>query len=160
MIQLSNTSLILDGLLDLRGVRKPLLEFYRQSRVDSDPDANAYVEISRDGGFTWVRDDASLRQNLTLSDGSVITANSTTNWSDKRTTWELRRHGLTGNIGYTVALRWRLQVGATEAQLVMGCEAVGSSGSVGVRSKCDVGGIQTRCSIEPLVKDVVIGVAT
>ena len=119
MIQLSNTSLILDGLLDLRGVRKPLLEFYRQSRVDSNPDANAYVEISRDGGFTWVRDDASLRQNLTLSDGTVISASSGTNWSDNRTTWELRRHGLTGNIGYTVALRWRLQVGATEAQLAV-----------------------------------------
>ncbi|MEQ8676263.1 MAG: hypothetical protein RLP44_01850 [Aggregatilineales bacterium] len=61
----SNSSLIMDGVLDLTGATNPILQFYSYHEIDG----TARVEISIDGGFTWTSN--GLRDNIVDGSGTV-----------------------------------------------------------------------------------------
>lgn len=109
---LSNTSLILDGLLDLRTARKPIINFFTQYDMNN-IGARAYIEVSTDGGFTWTRDDLTGRIDYP---GGSINANSNTDWGGYEDEWEERTNTLENYAGEMISLRFRLKVDGTRAQ--------------------------------------------
>ena len=110
---LSNTSLQLKGLLDLRSANKPLLRYY--TNYDINNVGTAYLEISEDGGFTWTRDN--LRDNIDYPGGST-NAEGLTSWtgdSDNQrdeTDWEERLNTLEAYRGQMIGMRFRLDIDA------------------------------------------------
>ena len=100
-----NSSLILDGTLDLTNTQFPILQYY--TTYESDWDAR--VEVSSDGGFTWGRN--GMQDPQTTSPG--VTDN---NFDDPRygydrldddPDWELRRHNLMSYNGNEIMIRFR-----------------------------------------------------
>jgi hypothetical protein len=105
-----NSALILDGLLNLSGVTTPVLEFWTQ--YDLEEDTFARVEISQDGGFTWIFPSAlgtnSSCDNTNFCNPSIgSTSNDVSNVAAGE--WELRRHNLASYINSNIGLRFRLQ---------------------------------------------------
>ena len=81
----SNSSLILNGSLNLTGTTNPGLQYYTMYEIRG----TAHVEISADGGFTWAE---------------LASWGNTTHMDD----WELRQHSLDAYVGQTVMLRFRM----------------------------------------------------
>jgi len=105
---LSNTSMILDGLLDLRGKTSPVLNFYSIREI-SNVDTTFYIEVSEDGGFTWT--DSGLGNDLTLADGTTVldmTWNRSYTWD--ATDWDEHLYNLSDYSGRLISMRFRLDV--------------------------------------------------
>lgn len=111
---LSNTALILNGLLDLRSSNEPIITYYTKYDM-RDIDATAYLEVSTDGGFTWTRDN--LRNPAVIVPGGFVEANSATSWGGRYgnpgdDNWDLRSNYLGAYKGNLLMVRWRLDVDA------------------------------------------------
>lgn len=106
----SNTSLILDGLLDLRASNAPVINYYALHEID-DVSSTGYLEVSTDGGFTWTQDN--LRDRITVN-GTQFDARSNTSFSYNRTDWEERLNTLDDYTGRLISLRFRLDVNASK----------------------------------------------
>jgi hypothetical protein len=107
-ITYGNSSLMLDGVLNLVGATTPVLEFWTQYDLNSGNFAR--VEVSQDGGFTWEQTnlgtlgtcDTTTYCNPTIgSSGSAV--------ASVAGTWEYRRHNLASYVGRQIGLRFRLQ---------------------------------------------------
>jgi hypothetical protein len=118
----ADTSLILNGVLDLQGTTQPILEYYTLYELSGA--SSAVVEVSTDGGFTWrnngLGDDIEL-----IPGGCGSGSNSSTcayydgpSFSGSTrvpgSTWQLRRHNLTNYEGQLVMIRFRLDRDTTE----------------------------------------------
>lgn len=105
-----NSSLILDGTLDLTGTTNPIMEYYSVWELPSG--SYATVEVSADGGFNWTRN--GLRDTIYASDGTTVLDNDfdSTRWNnserDPGDTWDLRRANLTRYENRQIMIRFRL----------------------------------------------------
>ncbi len=106
---LSNTSIVYDGLIDLRTANKPVLNYYTTYAL-SNINATAYLEVSNDGGFTW--SESGLQGIVTTSDGTSFSATGSTNWSGTEDNWVFRQNTLESYNGELIGMRFRLDVGA------------------------------------------------
>lgn len=105
-----NSSLILNGTLDLNDAREPVvLQYYTYYHLNNN-NGTARVEISIDGGFSWTSN--SLNWNYVHDFGLVETFDSPTyggNHSINQGDWQLRRHNLTNfRDGAPIMVRFRL----------------------------------------------------
>ncbi|MEO0563613.1 MAG: hypothetical protein AAF125_16005, partial [Chloroflexota bacterium] len=111
----SNTSIYLDGLLDLRSANVPIIQYYNRAET-SDISGTRRFEVSEDGGFTWTQ--TGLGNNPTLSDGSSInTDNSPTrtdNDNHNNTGWTERIYDLSSYSGSLISLRFSLEIPVDE----------------------------------------------
>jgi hypothetical protein len=110
-----NSSLMLNGTLDLTGSTNPILEYY--SVWELPWGGRATVEVSADGGFTWTRD--YLRDAITNISGDVLDDDfDSTRWEsslrDPTGTWDLRRNNLTAYENRQIMLRFRLDYMSTD----------------------------------------------
>ncbi len=109
----SNTSMQLDGLLDLTGTNRPILNFFTLHEL-SNVNSTFYVQVSEDGGFTWNQNDGGLDDDFTLTDGTRIDVYYTTSWSNDNKDWVERTFNLSDYKNRLVALRFRLDVDASK----------------------------------------------
>lgn len=113
-IPFSDTSMMLNGVLDLRGSPAPILEYYTHWDFGSNSDSSirsfGVFEYSTDGGFNWtsnrVGNDLIGPGGTIDLDGSEITG--TNNFITNG--WRLRRHNLTGGTGFYTMIRYRVIV--------------------------------------------------
>ncbi len=106
---LSDSSMELDGLLDLRPTNKPIIQYYTQYDLNN-VNGTAYLEVSRDGGFEWTRDN--LEQTVVAPD-LTVQANSPTSWNGREVDeWEQRTNSLEAYAGQMISLRFRVRVDA------------------------------------------------
>jgi Flp pilus assembly pilin Flp len=110
---LSDTAMVLDGLLDLSGTNRPILNFFTLHEL-SNVNSTFYVQVSDDGGFTWNEGDQGLDDDFNLSDGTRIDVYFTTTWSNDRKSWEERTYNLSDWKNKMISLRFRLDVNATQ----------------------------------------------
>jgi hypothetical protein len=116
-IPYGNSSLILDGLLNLNnpGVPAatwiPRLQYYTYYTLGASGSAN--VEVTIDGGFSWTN--ANLSKNCPPIGGAkcdpVILNNAV--WMDNQGEWELRSHDLRSYVNKNIGLRFRLNTSAS-----------------------------------------------
>jgi hypothetical protein len=106
-VKYGNSSLMLDGLLNLQGTNAPVLEFYSYWELDASTVAR--VEVSTDGGFTWTASN--------LSGGGFSSSTITGKWScmptnacgsPSSTDWQRRLLNLASYRGRNIGLRFRL----------------------------------------------------
>jgi Flp pilus assembly pilin Flp len=115
-LPLSNTSLVLNNIINLQGIpndRYVLMEYQTRYRIDGD--AQAYVEVSTDGGFTWTRNN--LTSDVVINGVTVIPGSnfSSTSYSgyygvnpvDYTRAWQVRQNNLTAYRGENLILRFR-----------------------------------------------------
>lgn len=113
----ADTSLTLNGVLDLRGTTRPIMEYYTLYELNWD--SSAIVEVSNDGGFTWrtngLTDDIPL---VPGGCGSGATSSTCDFYNDASfgnsiripgESWALRRHNLTAYEGQLIMIRFRLR---------------------------------------------------
>jgi Flp pilus assembly pilin Flp len=97
-ITYANSSLILDGTIDLRGTTNPVIEYYVAYELGCN--SSLRFEVSRDGGYTWTQSDISSTSGLpagTAIDNATITTATvrhTVNDSVNDLGWRLMRHSL------------------------------------------------------------------
>lgn len=118
----ADTSLILNGVLDLRGTTRPVLEYYTLFELDSG--STAFIEVSTDGGFTWrtngLTDDVPLVPNGCGSGATSSTCEFYDDPSFSNTrripgeAWVFRRHNLTAYEGRLIMIRFRLRRTGTD----------------------------------------------
>jgi len=118
----ADTSLILNGTLDLGGTVRPVLEYYTLYELHGDSDA--IVEVSNDGGFTWRNN--GLGDDIELIPGGCGSGSTSSTcdyydspqfdnaWRVPGNTWQLRRHNLSLYEGQLIMIRFRLRRNATE----------------------------------------------
>jgi len=117
----ADTALTLNGVLDLQGTTRPVLEYYTLYELGNSSDA--FVEVSNDGGFTWRM--TGLTNDIPLiTNGCGSGANSSTCdfYDDPQftgvrvpgNTWQLRRHNLSNYEGQLIMIRFRLRRTGTE----------------------------------------------
>jgi Flp pilus assembly pilin Flp len=111
---LSNTSIVYDGLIDLRAANKPVLRYFTYYKLNN-INATAYLEVSDDGGFSWT--ESNLQGNVTTSDGATSSATSRTNWGGDTNDWVERLNTLESYRGELISLRFRLDVGADMGEM-------------------------------------------
>jgi Flp pilus assembly pilin Flp len=105
-----NSSLILDGLINLNnpGVAaslwNPRLQFYTYYELGSSASAN--VEISLDGGFSWIN--TGLSANCPGGAQCNPTISGSTSWLQANGDWQLRSHDLRTYVNRNIGLRFRL----------------------------------------------------
>lgn len=119
MNYLSNTSLILNGLLDLRGVNKPIWNYYTLHELGA-LNARAHAEISVDGGFTWISD-WTLTGDIVVG-GQTFEADDWIDWNwdswvGSNIDWREMNHTLERYTGQLITMRYRLKVDSTKAQV-------------------------------------------
>jgi hypothetical protein len=118
----SDTALTLDGLIDLRGTNRPILQFYTIHEID-DVDGTFYLQVSGDGGFTWNGDadpgniDEGLDDDFNLSDGTLIDVYWTTTWTNNNEDWVERTFNLSDYNTSLITMRYRLKVEDSEAEV-------------------------------------------
>jgi hypothetical protein len=108
-----NSSLMLDGLLNLMGATTPVLEFWTQ--YDLDPGSFARVEVSIDGGFSWTQANLGT-SGVCDTAGAYCTptiGSSSSNTTSLAGTWIVRRHNLANYINQRIGLRFRMTTPAT-----------------------------------------------
>jgi len=99
----ANSSLIMDGTLDLRGTTSPVFQY----RTLYELEGAANAEVSTDGGFTWTQTgftDA-LGADTNFQSGGF---SNTTLVPVSNTNWVIRRHNLTRYIDTQLMIRFRL----------------------------------------------------
>lgn len=105
-IPYANTSLILNGTLDLEDTTNPILQYYTYYELRG----TARVEISIDGGFSWTN--TGFQDTITYAgggtDSNFQTPNYSGQWMPANGDWELRRHNLTRYAGRQIMIRFRL----------------------------------------------------
>jgi Flp pilus assembly pilin Flp len=100
----SNSSLILDGVLDLAGANNPIWQYYTVYELECGSEMRA--EVSNDGGFTW--ESRGFNNNMgadTDFNGNRVRGNRP---PDDRDGWRLLRHNLSRYEGQEIMLRFRL----------------------------------------------------
>jgi hypothetical protein len=103
---------MLDGVLNLVGATTPALEFWTQ--YDLNPGNFARVEVSQDGGFTWVQTSlGTLGACDTTTYCNPTIGSSSSDVLSAAGLWEYRRHNLTPYVGRQIGLRFRLQTGSS-----------------------------------------------
>ncbi len=106
---LADTSLILNGTIDLENTDTPVMQYYTYYEVMDD----VRVEISTDGGITWTGN--GLGGKLFDSSGNEFDRFDGNRWDGERLpgpeedNWRLRRHKLTNFIGREIMIRFRLE---------------------------------------------------
>jgi len=111
-IPYTNTSMILDGVIDLTGTTNPIWQYYTVYELRCGSDARA--EASNDGGFSWGQ--SGFNNSIDLGGGLEDDNFDDGNWSgvrleDDEDGWRLQRHNLTNYRGQQVVLRFRLDRG-------------------------------------------------
>ncbi len=106
----SNSSLILNGTLDLTGTATPVLQYYTYYEKYSTDNINLRTEVSKDGGFTWstsgLGKDLVLPSGVTLRmDGPRISGAG--DWMPYHGPWRERNHNLTNFIDEQIMIRFR-----------------------------------------------------
>jgi hypothetical protein len=110
-----NSSLILDGTLDLVGTANPVLEYYTYYNNRG----ALLVEVSTDGGFNWQRPN-SMRDPITLDSGLVETMDPTVipdnqGWMPNNGDWQRRLHNMGAfRTGSPIMIRFRMDRIANE----------------------------------------------
>lgn len=115
-IPFSNTSLVLNNILNMQGVDNNeyvLMEYQTRYRVDGS--AEMYLEVSDDGGFTWKQN--GLQDAVVIGGSQVIAASYFSgdnfdgyhgvNTADYDEPWQVRRNNLTLYRGQNIILRFR-----------------------------------------------------
>jgi hypothetical protein len=100
----SNSSLILDGTIDLAGTTNPVLQYHTYYEIDG----QARVEVSIDGGFTWRND--GFTDSIVVGGVPVDTNFQSGNFGGIHmppTDWQRRRHNLTRYAGSRIMIRFR-----------------------------------------------------
>jgi pilus assembly protein Flp/PilA len=114
----SDTALVLDGFLDLRGSPDPVMEYYAHWAMGSNSDSGKRSfttgEYSTDGGFSWTTSGAGSDLtgpgvNIPM-DGTTYTGNN--NFFNNG--WRLRRHNLYRAAGFFTTWRFRVIVRTDE----------------------------------------------
>lgn len=102
----SNSSLILDGALDLTETTNPILEYYTIYEMQG----SARVEVSTDGGFTWTQSGLQDGFGSEVMDSPTwgATAYIADDTADPPQDWERRRHNLVNYVGQTIMIRFRM----------------------------------------------------
>jgi len=91
----SNSSLILDGIIDLAGTTAPVMEYFTYYEIDG----RARVEVSIDGGFTW--------RETGLQDGSFDDPSFNGAYMPANGLWRRRQHDLTRYVDQQIMVRFR-----------------------------------------------------
>jgi hypothetical protein len=103
-IPYANTSLMLDGTLDLAGTTNPILEYYTYYEIRT----AGRVEVSVDGGFTWeqggMTDAIGSDTNFQWPSYSGRCVPGDCSLND----WRQMRHNLTRYVGRQIMIRFRL----------------------------------------------------
>lgn len=118
----ADTSLMLNGVLDLQGTTRPVMEYYTLYELDNN--STAIVEVSNDGGFTWringLTDDIPLIPGGCGSGSNSSTCDFYDNSSFSNTRripgedWVRRRHNLSNYEGQLIMIRFRLRRTTTD----------------------------------------------
>jgi hypothetical protein len=111
-VKRGNSSLMLNGLLDLSSATTPVMEYYTYYELAG----IAWVEISPDGGFTWGAStigESAYRNALGVGafDDPKIDWQI---WMPNNGDWQRRQHDLSLYAGETVGLRFRLDRTGTD----------------------------------------------
>jgi Flp pilus assembly pilin Flp len=103
-VRRGNSSLMLDGLLNLVGTNNPQMEYFTYYELDTN--TTARVEVSDDGGFTWTNSGLSGSgfSGSTINDATCTPANSCSSSTD----WQRRTNRLVSYKGKQIGLRFRL----------------------------------------------------
>ncbi|MDX1993469.1 MAG: hypothetical protein SF029_13855 [bacterium] len=108
----ANSSLMLDGTLDLRDTTNPVISYRNYYEVEG----QARFEVSTDGGFTWRTDgftDA-LGFDTGFQGAGFNGTNAPQNTANPSTAWQERRHNLTRYAGQQIMIRFRLDHSGTD----------------------------------------------
>jgi hypothetical protein len=132
-IPLGNTSLVLNNIINLQGIpndRYVLMEYQTKYRIDGV--AEAYLEVSSDGGFTWERNDTKLRGNVVINGVTVISGSTfaptsydgsfNINPADYGKPWRVMQNNLTAYRGENVILRFRFDRRGTRGSGPLVCQ--------------------------------------
>ncbi len=115
-IPFSNTSLVLNNILNLQGIENNeyiIMEYQTRYRIDGT--ARVHVEVSDDGGFTWKKN--GLKDAVVIGGVTVLPADFFewydyngyygVNPADYSRPWEVRQSNLTAYRGKNIILRFR-----------------------------------------------------
>ncbi len=108
----SNTSMYLNGLLDLRGANKPIFNFYTKYDIPNSG-GEAYFEVSADGGFTWTNNN--ITNSLNVNGSNIIT--NSNSWDDDNSNWEEKTYNLSSYAGQLLAVRFRVDIDKNQNQI-------------------------------------------
>ncbi len=92
----SDTALLLDGALDLKLIKNPIMQYYTEYEIGSTNPSTATlarVEVSNDGGFTWTQSGLSTSFGASTMDDPTIMGGS------QLTSWLFKKHNLTAYAG-------------------------------------------------------------
>lgn len=107
-IPYGNSSLMLDGVLDMTNVTGPILQYYTLYELGCGSDAR--VEVSNDGGFGWSRD--GLGDDMEIAPGVFDTDFDGGSYSGNEIPfeddWVLKRHNLSQYEEQQIMIRFRL----------------------------------------------------
>ncbi len=117
-IPYANSSLLLDGTIDLRGTTYPVIEYYTAYELGCN--SSLRFEVSNNGGFTW------SQNNLQIDDMSPHIQNNTRHPVTDTAGWRLMRHRLNDNAYRNanpgIMIRFRLdRTGADAISVENGC---------------------------------------
>lgn len=117
-VPFGNTSLVMNTVINLQGIpsdRYVLMEYQTKYRIEGS--SRAVLEVSKDGGFTWERNDSILRGSVFINGLQVINGNTFApteyegSWniepSDFNRPWRVMQNNLTGYIGENIIIRFR-----------------------------------------------------
>lgn len=106
---LANTSLTLNGTIDLSNTDTPIMQYYTYYEINGG--TNAYVEVSTDGGITWTRN--GLGRDITDSFGNTDRYDGSRYRGEhlpgeEGDEWRLKRHNLSDYREREIMIRFRL----------------------------------------------------
>lgn len=131
-IPFANSSLVLDNLLDLRGMADNefvIMEYHSMYKLTSGEWAT--VEVSNNGGFNWTRDN--LQREVRIGGTVIIPASrfASTRFDNAHRTaaqgWQVRQNNLTDYKGQILLVRFRLDRQNVWCKVRGRCDDVGGS---------------------------------